>query len=658
MLMSGTLHRLLLAGTCLCVYSTPIRLQVQNNTPTQDSNCGGQCGSTHTTGINSKSSDTDKSAFGTSEHVTGLIVNVGAEGGAGPDGQKTGPEGIVPVTQAGNGDSHGGRSGPSEADEEAWSERSEGKSEPAVGSSSEMGEAQRQTKAASVLSAASESEPAAAEDTKEDAPVISEAVLSPAGERQQLAVAVNTPRPAVYGFSASSVVPPQLETYSLRVTTWERKGLDQGRQRNGPWSEAYDKATLASFGAPPQGKETGRSRPSSTQLPHPSAWFQRLTSHSISLLSPISPSSFLSPRTATPLSVWGQEGVTASTLPDPLLPDIGPNLTPKEDGPENLWTEAVRQNGADTVLPLSQDEATEGTMSSEALPLIFEPFDDATPESAAAVVTLAPGSSQPLAAMATRGMLLSEADLNQLVTVETDSDGPSRTPPLLLPDWTSPWQTSGAELLEPISPSGLSVSPPPAETEPGLLEDRSEKAPDRIPNLEAALPTTGPSVSSIQRSVTTVTKATHRLVSKSRSGLEEMESEEEPDEDEEDENTEESEEEDSEEDLTETPKTASTRPPYSLIPPPPVWVQRNQGLMRSWVELIREKAGYVSGMLAPVGIGITGALLIVGALYSIRMIHRKRRNSFKHQRRKQPREPGTSRQDQAMLLADSSEDEF
>lgn len=39
-------------------------------------------------------------------------------------------------------------------------------------------------------------------------------------------------------------------------------------------------------------------------------------------------------------------------------------------------------------------------------------------------------------------------------------------------------------------------------------------------------------------------------------------------------------------------------------------------------------------MLAPVGIGITGALLIVGALYSIRMIHRKRRNSFKHQRRK------------------------
>ncbi|MEQ2211616.1 hypothetical protein XENOCAPTIV_009417, partial [Xenoophorus captivus] len=87
-----------------------------------------------------------------------------------------------------------------------------------------------------------------------------------------------------------------------------------------------------------------------------------------------------------------------------------------------------------------------------------------------------------------------------------------------------------------------------------------------------------------------------------------------PDEDEDDENSEESVEEDSEEDLTETTKTSSTQAPYSLIPPPP--------------------AGYVSGMLAPVGIGITGALLIVGALYSIRMLHRKRRNSFKHQRRK------------------------
>ncbi|XP_026115450.1 armadillo-like helical domain-containing protein 4 isoform X4 [Carassius auratus] len=125
----------------------------------------------------------------------------------------------------------------------------------------------------------------------------------------------------------------------------------------------------------------------------------------------------------------------------------------------------------------------------------------------------------------------------------------------------------------------------------------------------------------------------------------------EPDEDEEEEEVD-SDEEESEEDLTES----TMAPPYSLIPPPPVWVQRNQGLVRSWVELIREKAGYVSGMLAPVGIGIAGALLLVGALYSIRAIHR-RRNSFKHQRRKPPREV-RSGPDNAMLLADSSEDEF
>ena len=58
---------------------------------------------------------------------------------------------------------------------------------------------------------------------------------------------------------------------------------------------------------------------------------------------------------------------------------------------------------------------------------------------------------------------------------------------------------------------------------------------------------------------------------------------EETDEDEDDENSEESMEDESEEDLTEMPKTSSTQPPYSLIPPPPVWVQRNQGLsMTTW----------------------------------------------------------------------------
>ncbi|KAJ8390844.1 hypothetical protein AAFF_G00099760 [Aldrovandia affinis] len=50
------------------------------------------------------------------------------------------------------------------------------------------------------------------------------------------------------------------------------------------------------------------------------------------------------------------------------------------------------------------------------------------------------------------------------------------------------------------------------------------------------------------------------------------------------------------------------------------------------------------------------ALFILGALYSIKVMHRKRRSGYKRQRRKH-REAG-SRQDRVMLLADSSEDEF
>ncbi|XP_068432881.1 armadillo-like helical domain-containing protein 4 isoform X2 [Clinocottus analis] len=400
------------------------------------------------------------------------------------------------------------------------------------------------------------------------------------------------------------------------------------------------------------------SSPSTTGPPNPGAAIQKLASPGS-----IPPTAFVSPQTSTHVSIWGHDETMAS-LPDPLLPEIGPNLMLREDGPESLWTEAARPSGVDTPVPPSQDEATEGTMSSEALPLIFEPFEDVTSEAAA--VTLVPGDAQPPASMATGGATpQSEVDLDRLVGGEPNGDGggPSHAPSsLLVPDWTSPWQTSGGELLEPIGSSGPSVPQPQAGG-----EDNAERGAARTPGLEERSPATGPSPSPssssfFRRAMTTVTTATHRPAAhKSRSGLEEMESEEDPDEDEE--NSEESVEDDSEEDQTETPKTSSTRPPYSLIPPPSVWVQRNQGLMRSWVELIREKAGYVSGMLAPVGIGITGALLIVGVLYSVRVIHRKRRNSFKHQRRKvrqpeQPREPGTSRQDQAMLLADSSEDEF
>ncbi|XP_072218376.1 uncharacterized protein [Leuresthes tenuis] len=594
MLMSWPFRRLLLAGTCLCVCGAPVYLPHFNHT--QDSSAATP-GSTHT--INTDSIPSDK------EHATGFPLSVGAEGGTGPHG---GPEGIDSVTQTANGDSYGGRFGPSKAAGEAQRQRSEVKK---VESSSEMADP---------------------DSKKEDTPVDAEP-LSPTGGREQMDVDMITPKWSAERFFASTALTSQLDS------SFSQKNNDGGADR-----------TI-------QNEDPETSFPSFTDPLHPytSIWTQKLTSHTTT-----PPLMFATSRTSTPLTIWGHAGATTSSLSDPILPDIAPNLMPREDGLESLWTEAARPVGADTAVPLSDNEATEATMSSEALPLIFEPFEDVTAEegavaAVAVAVTQVPGSTQPPVAIATGGLPLSEVDLDQLVTDETDSNGPSHNLHILVPDWTSPWQTSGAELLEPISAAGPSVSQRQVETQP---MDRSEKDALRTSSLVENVPSTGPSFSSLQHAMATVSMATHQLPHKSRSGLEEMESEEEPDEDEDDENSEESVEEESEENLTENPVRCSTQPSYSLIPPPPVWVQRNQGLMRSWVELIREKAGYVSGMLAPVGIGITGALLIVGALYSIRMIHRKRKNSFKHQRRKQPREPSTSRQDQAMLLADSSEDEF
>ncbi|XP_017157740.1 uncharacterized protein C14orf37 homolog isoform X2 [Poecilia reticulata] len=507
-------------------------------------------------------------------------------GAGGGTGPHGGPEGIGPVTQARNGVSARGRFGLSKAG------RKETESEP---------------------------EGEDVDFVKEDKPA------GPTDGRQQVDTDMNTHTRTSGSFWAS-IAPQTDSSYSQKS---KQGGTDATK------SSAFDSG------------QDGYSEATLQSSPNTPFWSPKPVS-----LSPVPPLLLVTPRTSTQPSAWGHEAPTKSSPSDLLLPEIGPlNMMPRDDGLESLWTEAARPAG-DTAVPLSQDEATEATMSSEALPLIFEPFEDATEEgpagaaAAVAVVSQAPVGSP--GAVATRLPPTSEADSDQLVN--SDSDGPSREPPALLSEWTSPWQASGSELLESVG-AGTAASQRQVQTE--QEEDHPGTETVRTTNSEAG--------TSPHNTMTTI--ASHQLRHKSRTGIEEMDSEEELDEDEDDENSEESVEEDSEEDLTEAPETSSTQPPYSLIPPPPVWVQRNQGLMRSWAELIREKAGYVSGMLAPVGIGITGALLIVGALYSIRMLHRKRRNSFKHQRRKarqpeQPREPGTSCQDQAMLLADSSEDEF
>lgn len=63
--------------------------------------------------------------------------------------------------------------------------------------------------------------------------------------------------------------------------------------------------------------------------------------------SSIPPLDFVTPQNSAP--DWDQYGPPVPSLPDPLLADIGPNLMPREDGPESVWTEATRASEGKTV---------------------------------------------------------------------------------------------------------------------------------------------------------------------------------------------------------------------------------------------------------------------------------------------------------------------
>ncbi|XP_044517968.1 armadillo-like helical domain-containing protein 4 [Gracilinanus agilis] len=204
-------------------------------------------------------------------------------------------------------------------------------------------------------------------------------------------------------------------------------------------------------------------------------------------------------------------------------------------------------------------------------------------------------------------------------------------------------------------------------TLPGMMEDT-------ISQTSVSIPSTIRTIASIRHMSTSVTY-----------DLEQMESQGEEDEDEEVEEEEEEEEEEDEEDkdedsLDESMEGDTELPGFTLpgitsqeprldrgnleplegvsyqVPDAIEWEQQNQGLVRSWMEKLKDKAGYMSGMLVPVGVGIAGALFILGALYSIKIMNRRRRNGFKRHKRKQ--REFNSMQDRVMLLADSSEDEF
>ncbi|KAF5908492.1 armadillo-like helical domain-containing protein 4 isoform X1, partial [Clarias magur] len=313
-------------------------------------------------------------------------------------------------------------------------------------------------------------------------------------------------------------------------------------------------------------------------------------------------------------------------VPGLLQPDLTLSSRLTELG--DTWTEPGHLQGVEeaSVLPLLQEVGTEATMSSEDLPLIFEPLEDVTPSSSSLL------ASELSVAMVPATGMLGETEPEQTLSMDTDHSPHQSFP--VPSDWPPSWQMSGAENLDTVSSSQVPISGPFSEAEVEH-NDRTEKLQntDFLPTSVGVLRWSPSPVSATTQKLAEI-RSTHSAVLKPMSGLEELESQENEDEEDEYADESEEEEEESEEDMTEVPVHSPTRPPYILIPPPPVWGQRNQGLIRSWVKLIREKAGYVSGMLAPVGIGVAGALLIVGALYGIRVIHRKRRNSLKHQRRK------------------------
>lgn len=254
-----------------------------------------------------------------------------------------------------------------------------------------------------------------------------------------------------------------------------------------------------------------------------------------------------------------------------------------------------------------------------------------------------------------------------------------------------PLATTVSTTAVPWSPEVTPAAEDLTDTVTGPSEDLTLVlgSPVTPPGIMVEAPSISPAFSASEASSERTVPSVSRTSTAASYGLDQLESEEgEEDEDEEDEEDEEEEEEDEEEDeedkdadsLDESFDGDSELPGFTLpgitsqepgleqgnvdplegatyqVPDAIEWEQQNRGLVRSWMEKLKDKAGYMSGMLVPVGVGIAGALFILGALYSIKVMNRRRRNGFKRHKRKQ--REFNSMQDRVMLLADSSEDEF
>uniref|UniRef100_F7BVT1 Armadillo like helical domain containing 4 n=2 Tax=Ornithorhynchus anatinus TaxID=9258 RepID=F7BVT1_ORNAN len=378
-----------------------------------------------------------------------------------------------------------------------------------------------------------------------------------------------------------------------------------------------------------------------------------------------------------------QEEISAASIEQSPFPTAGPGDDPgpttglSSPGPvgptvENRESDAVLSPG--TTVPIADSESEmelKGVISPE-LATASQEAEATLPSETVGLdsphqITEAPSEAGERREISSPASPVSSEDQPPGNTGYLANPGSATVPPSSLavtPGLEEPVTVLGEEAIAPISDSSVTL--------PGLLEDTAR--PSAVVPASVAASVRRTAVPSARRIDTAGTYGLDRL--ESEEGDEDEEEEEEEEEEDEDEDEEDraadslddSMERDTEMPGFTFPGVTSLEPPVDRgqlgqlegvsyqVPDAIEWEEQNQGLVRSWMEKLKDKAGYMSGMLVPVGVGIAGALFILGALYSIKIMNRRKRNGFKRHKRKQ--REFNSMQDRVMLLADSSEDEF
>ena len=147
-----------------------------------------------------------------------------------------------------------------------------------------------------------------------------------------------TAQGAVCESAASSTLSPKSVPLSQTESevAGETKGPVLENSSNIFGREERSRPSLSSLGPPLQ--DADMTRPSYIDHVGSSGSGQKGTALTASQQIPISSS-----LTSNPDSMWAEEEVTVPSLPDPLLPDLGTVLTSRQEGPDSLWTEPLRQ---------------------------------------------------------------------------------------------------------------------------------------------------------------------------------------------------------------------------------------------------------------------------------------------------------------------------